>query len=185
MALTLPGRLVLDAPVPLAGAGAAHGQGAQEVVAEPAAGAFGRHGHQHLRGGAAAGGHDQDRAVARGLAVVTGAGQPLLVDDRDLVPGAHGAHRVETRVFEQLTVGDVAALASVVAQQGTGPAELPPLRLRGGLPGYLAQLAPDAGPRITRRPGIIPGPLRHDHESSITGWLLSRRANRNIMAVAA
>src|ERR1700685_1708225 len=52
---------------------------------------------------------------------------------REPAPARSRAHGGEARVFEQLTVGDVAALASVVAQQGAGPAQLPPLHLRGGM----------------------------------------------------
>ena len=133
---------MLDAPVPVAGTGAAHRQGAQEVVTQTAVGASGRHRHEHLRGGTSAGADDQHGVRARGPLVVSGPGQPLLVDDRHVVP----SRRIDARVVQQLAVGGVEALLGVVMQQGARPAERPVLGLFGGLPGHVADLPLHANP---------------------------------------
>jgi len=143
LALSIFGGPVLDAPVPLAGTGAAHRQGAQEVVAQPAIGASGRHRHEHLRGGTSAGADDQHGVRARRPLVVSGPGQPPLVDDRHAVPRRR---RIDARVVQQLAVGGVEALPGVVAQQDARPAERLVLDLLGGLPGHVADLPLYANP---------------------------------------
>jgi len=136
---------VLDAPVPVAGTGAAHRQGAQEVVAEPAVGAPCRDGHKYLGGGTAAGTDDQYRTRARWSPIVARPGQPPLVNDGYAMPRA-GRRRIDARVVEQRAVGGVQALLGVITQQGARPAERPVLDLSGGLPGHVTDLALHANP---------------------------------------
>src|SRR4029077_12787482 len=122
---------------------------------------------------------------ARGLPVVTGPGQPVLVDNRYPAPHPRrraGVGQIHAGTAAGLPVGRVETLPNVIGEQGARPPQPPLPNLPGSPPGHVADLALNASPCVIPAPNAggaaSTGALAHGNPSGWTpqAWKTGTRA---------